>query len=391
MTDPIRESAAELLDAAASRAAPDGFPKAVVGFDGFVDTIARAVGSRHSMQPDGYDPLPTITAFGGRISAAAGRSMNMELVALEARGGGNGPLMAGALASLGVRVTLIGALGGGDSAEPTHPAYDGVLKRCARARSIGPTGRTDALEFDDGKVMFNWSAPLLGIDYDHLTRALGGGDAERGETELAALLTGASLLATVNWTNMGGLGSIWAGLRERVFPRLAHQDKPALFVDLSDPAKRSDVDLRTALHELTECTAVTEVTLGLNISEASRLRSLLGLSSEDVLPEPDSMMHAAASIRVSLGLHAVAVHTRTGAGGSVVGEEPGAVRTRAVDRPVLSTGAGDHFNGGFTTARLLGLPLAESLACGCDTASHLVRTGSAPSLDGLIAELRSSV
>lgn len=389
MTDPIRDSAAEMLDAAASRAAGESLPNAVVGFDGFVDTIARAVGSRRSMEPDGYEAVPTIDAFGGRISAAAGRSMNMELVALEARGGGNGPLMAGALASLGVRVTLIGALGGGESAEPTHPAYDGVLKECARARSIGPAGRTDAIEFDDGKVMFNWSAPLLGIDYDHLTRALGGGDPEKGEAELVGFLGGASLLATVNWTNMGGLGSIWAGLRERVFPRLAHQDTPALFVDLSDPAKRSDEDLRGALRELSALAVVTGVTLGLNISEASRLRSLLGIASGAVAPEPDAMMRAASAIRESLGLHTVIVHTRTGAGGSASGDEHAAARTRVVERPVLSTGAGDHFNGGFAAARMLGLPLGESLACGCDTASHLVRTGMAPSLDGLIVELRS--
>ena len=96
MTEPIRQRAAEMLEAASNRAAADGFPKAVVGFDGFVDTIARAVGSRRSMEPGGYDAVPTIAAFGGRISAAAGKSMNMELVALEARGGGNGPLMAGA-------------------------------------------------------------------------------------------------------------------------------------------------------------------------------------------------------------------------------------------------------------------------------------------------------
>lgn len=386
----IRQNAAGLLEVGLNRAKDAGFPMAVVGFDGFVDTIAHAVGARTSMEADGYDPIPTISAFGERIASAAGRSMNLELVEIETRGGGNGPLMAGAMAALGAQTTLIGALGGGDAAEPTHPAYNGVIKACAHVRSIGPSARTDAVEFDDGKVMFNWSAPLLGIDYDRLIIELGRGEPASGEDELVAMLTGASLLATVNWTNMGGLGSIWDGLRERIFPRLPGQ-RPAMFVDLSDPAKRTDHDLRFAMNGLAAFTAVTPVTLGLNIAEATRLRSLLGHSADPVSPEPDALADAASGLQADLGLSCVVVHTKTGAGGATA--DPGgstcSVPSRFVDRPVLSTGAGDHFNGGFSVARMLGLPLDESLACGCETASHLVRTGKAPSMRELITTLRS--
>lgn len=373
MTDPIRLRAADRL----SRTT-DQHPGAVVGFDGFIDTIAEVIDHRRSPAPADYEPFRSIAALGSRIAGAAGRSANLEIRAREVRAGGNGPILAGALDALGLRVTLIGALGREDSADRIDPVYRPLAERCERVVSIAPAARTDALEFDDGKIMFNWPANLDGLDWDAVVRAI-------PADELAGVCASAGLLATVNWTNLGAMGSIWRGLRGGV---LTHPGRPiALFVDLSSPARRSDDELRGALGELASFPAWVPVTLGLNLAEGERLMAALALDGA-IEPTPDGMARAAETLHTATGLHAIVLHTRGAVGASSEGEIAG-VRTRIVQHPLLSTGAGDHFNGGYLAARALGLGLAESLACGCDTATRFVRTGRCPTRAELIEELRA--
>jgi hypothetical protein len=374
MTDPIRERAAEMLEAHR-----DAAPRVIVGFDGFIDTITKAVDRRRPGEVGGYDPIPTITAFGRRVSDAAGRSANIELRSREVRYGGNGPLMAGAMARLGLEVTLIGALGRADDPSALDPVYEPVAALCARVVSIAPSARTDALEFDDGKIMFNWPEHIDRLDWATLTGAL-------PPDELASMAGGAAVLATVNWTNVVGLPSIWRGWRDEVLPRVSGE-APSMFVDLTDPAKRGDDELAAALDDLASFAPHAPLTLGLNIAEAERLLSLRGAGSPSIERTPAGLERAARLLHDTLGVDTVVVHTREGAA-ACRADESASIATRVHEHPVISTGAGDHFNGGFTTARVLGLPLAESLACACDTASKYVGSGTCPDRGGLVSVLR---
>ena len=65
--------------------------RAVVGLDGFVDTIVTPVALRTG-QGDAFEPIPTIADFGQRILGAAGKSTNLELYPRMDKLGGNGPL-----------------------------------------------------------------------------------------------------------------------------------------------------------------------------------------------------------------------------------------------------------------------------------------------------------
>src|ERR1019366_10680887 len=91
---------------------------------------------------------PTIAQLGARFTAAAGKSTNVELVNQITKLGGNGPIMANALASFGIKVTYLGILGYPN----LHPVFADFAKR-AEVHSIAEPGYTDALEFDDGKIM----------------------------------------------------------------------------------------------------------------------------------------------------------------------------------------------------------------------------------------------
>src|ERR1700734_1525601 len=81
----------------------------LVGLDGFVDEIISVVDRRHDFER--FEAIRTIDAFGRRVVAAAGQSSNLELVVRQVKLGGNGPILAGALAAFGARLTYIGALG----------------------------------------------------------------------------------------------------------------------------------------------------------------------------------------------------------------------------------------------------------------------------------------
>src|SRR4051812_8827950 len=76
-----------------TKRAQAGTKSAIVGFDGFVDTIVTAVGLRRG-QGENFTPIGTIAEFGQRIVAAAGKSTNLEFYPRMDKLGGNGPIMA---------------------------------------------------------------------------------------------------------------------------------------------------------------------------------------------------------------------------------------------------------------------------------------------------------
>ena len=138
----LRKSLSEKLRAAAAGVAQ---LRAFVGLDGFVDEIFHVVNTRQDAEQ--WERLPTITAFSERLAAAAGKSTNIELVPQLTKLGGNGPIMANALASFGLKVTYLGALG----YPKIRQVFDHFTK-VADVHSVADAGHTNALEFDDGKL-----------------------------------------------------------------------------------------------------------------------------------------------------------------------------------------------------------------------------------------------
>lgn len=370
----IAQAAADDLEEAARAGR---LPAALVGFDGFLDAIYDVVDRRRDMSPRGYERIRTISAFSARVAAAAGRSANVELVRREERFGGNGPLMAGALGALGAAVSFLGAVGREEDPAVLHPAYEPLAARCHRVAPIAPTARTDALEFDDGKIMFNHPANVQAVTWERLMDAV-------GLDGLIREVDGAALIGITNWTIVGGVESIWEGLIRDVLPKV----RPAprrLFIDLSDPAKRTDSDIARAIGILRRLDTLIPVTLGLNLAEAERIAAVVKVGKVSI--EGPSLADSAGDLRKAIGVCCVVVHPRDGAAGALA-DQVAWFDGPFTQKPRLSTGAGDHFNAGFALGQASGLALAECLATGCACSGAYVRDGASPGMDRLCRFLR---
>lgn len=356
-------------------------PTIAAGFDGFLDEILRVVDVRHSMAEPDFTPITTIQALADRIGRAAGRSMNLEFVLDEVRAGGNGPLCATALAALGARVSYAGAIA--DPAQPdrVHPAFAPFAARCDVAIPLAPPGVTECLEFADGKIMFNRPQPLRGVTWPILA-------SHPLFPAWLASVRCADLLVLVNWTLTPAAEELWIGLLDSTaIPPGAGPRR--VFVDLTDPAKRTDADLVRALALLTRMNARWPVTLGLNLAEALRVGGAVGLPSPPAGWSCSTTPELARGIRQAAQLACVVIHPREGAAASDADGTPAFFEGPAVRHPRISTGAGDHFNAGFAFAQALGLPLEHALAVGVALSGYYVRSAKAPDRHALAGLLKS--
>ena len=367
-TSELREQCAQRLLAGAANA---GRMTAFVGLDGFVDEILHVVDKRDSAVS--FQRLATISQLAGRVAAAAGKSTNIETVNLVTKLGGNGPIMANALASFGLKVTYLGNLGWPN----LHPVFADFAKH-ADVHSIAEPGHTDALEFDDGKVMIGKISSLNDVNWANI-------QSRYGRDKFAAQLTGADLVGFVNWTMLTYMGQIWEATLREICPAIKGRRR-VMFFDLADPEKRKPEDIRQALKTIAEFGKFFDVILGLNEKEGYEIGEVLGLDTHDHSPDGLGRLAVEINRRVPVGtlvIHPVSYALAVSQGVVSLVEGP------FTPKPVITTGAGDHFNSGFCLGKLLGLDNAQSVLTGVATSGHYVRTAQSPNANDLAKMLRS--
>ena len=339
--------------------------KVLVGLDGFVDTILHVVDKRESATK--YTRVSKMSEFAKRIDSAAGFSANFEMVTQMVKLGGNGPIMANAVGSYGAPITYIGNLG----APNLHPVFGDFAKR-ATVFSIAEPGYTDAVEFDDGKLMCGKHGSLGDVNWAHLLKHI-------PEEKLVKLFSESALISMVNWTMLPHMSAIFQKLLTQIAPKLKGE-KRWMFFDLADPAKRTPEDIAALLKLITKFEKYFKVVLGLNLRESQQIGDVLGIVLKDETPE-NVTIHAA-RLHEALKIHTVVIHpTSFAAAADAAGSTH--VAGPFTPKPKITTGAGDHFNAGFCIGRLLGGDLATSLQIGVATSGYYVRHAKSPRLDDL--------
>jgi len=330
--------------------------RACIGLDGFIDRVVRVVDKRIDSENVTY--IRSLSDYGQRLAAAAGLSLNIELVCQLRKLGGNGPIMANAFAALGNTVDCIGSFGLPEPAEEFE-----ALRRRATLYSIGSSACTDAYEFDDGKIIASSLQPLNALTWEELCSHL-------SVEKLTELFAGADMIALNNWTMIPHMSQIWEKLIEQVFPLLDEKAR-LIFIDLADPSKRTADDLRHALDLLSRLSGFGSLLLSCNKREALQIAAALGLEEKNDLPA------LCALLQERLGISAVVIHTLQGSIGCQDGlscSAPGFF----VAEPKISVGGGDHFNAGLAHGILGGLPLSDAMYLAAAVSGYYVRKADSP-------------
>ena len=339
----------------------------IIGFDGFIDEIIHLVATRYSEIE--YKRMAKINDLADKVAAAAGLSTNIELIPQLKKIGGNGVIMANALAVSEMEVHYIGALGAPD----IHPIFDDFCRNCQSVTSLCDPGHTDALEFTDGKLMLGKSTTLTAINWQNLCDTLG---IER----LKQLTDEADLIAITNWTMLSKMNSIISGFIELL---TNNEHNPYIFIDLADPAKRRMEDIRQVLKLISGLAAHSRTILGMNEKESVLIAECLGIAESDTTQR-------AAILRDKLNLFAVVIHPVKGAAAATENSSCW-VDGPYTPAPVLTTGAGDNFNAGFCLGLLLDMNLENALYTGVYTSGYYVRNAHSASREQLTDWLRELI
>lgn len=339
----------------------------VFGFDGFVDnvrTVGRGANNGVSTR------ITTLDEFGEEImtSAAADSSLSISWERNGRRTGGHVSHLSRVYQKLGFDPTIIGMCG-----DPLLDLFKQEFADCT-IYSLGEPGITDAVEFDDGKLMLMESGDAAMFDWESLRTQV-------GVETLIDELDGIRLFGIGYWSMIPALAGVLDGLRKHVFPRLTSPPEHVLL----DPANIRRLD-RGKLDEVVAATrrldSVTGVTVSANRFETKVLASeLSGSASDDIMEDAHAAFDA-------LGIDRFVGHSVTESV-AVTDEGSTSVAVPPVESPKLTTSAGDHFNAGIALGFIEGLPDDASVALGNALAREFVRTGETPSYPDIVSAIAS--
>jgi sugar/nucleoside kinase (ribokinase family) len=339
--------------------------KVAAGFDGFVDSIVKVV--NYKSDDAGTVFFRTISEFGGYISGKSGSGFSLESEELVQKLGGNMPIMANALAGMGVRVDCVGAFG-----VPTVvPAFAGMHANCNLYSFTNP-GFTTAMEFADGKIMLAQMTDLNHADWDTIKQTI-------GLEKLKQIFTGADLICLVNWSELDHSNNIWQGLLDDVLSHKTIQQDQQFFFDLSDCSKRRAEAISSAIKLIEQFGTYGKVTLSLNRNEANILyNTLFNYAPPADLQATGNKLFTRLNID-TLIIHNSKISVALDSDGVYVNEPV------FIAEPKISTGAGDNFNAGYCMGKLLGLDVEASLIMANATSNIYINTGESPGIEALSA------
>ncbi len=366
LNTPITDVIAKLSDISPSKTA-------LVGFDGYIDKIQTVVEKQNRLGelPQLFESLDS---FGSHVRDAAGLSTQLTVRTEKKKLGGNGPIMAHALATLGIENTCIGPFGVDEILSPfleMHP-------QC-RLINLGQSAETIALEFLDGKLILSDTAPFDCIDWNHLKKVI-------GIQQLAGLTGKCDLISLVDWSNLAHANTIWKGILEELLIPLDH--RPMVFFDLSDPGKRHDDEITQALEIISAFGRHTKTILGLNGNEALKIYHALEKVSNRTESDSKDFEHIGRYIFGYCKLDQLVIHPIDCA---YVVSKNGCFLTKGslVREPKILTGGGDNFNAGYCLGQLLSCSEVESSLLAMAASGSYIQNGHSGDQENLKQYLKS--
>jgi predicted phosphoribosyltransferase len=356
--------------------------KAFVGFDGFIDRIQRAVKKKHSEKNEYF---ATIGEFADHLKSFSGISGQVELITGKIKMGGNAPILSNTLAGLNVDTTCLGTMGFPD----IHPVFKEMNSHC-KVISVSPPGISNALEFNDGKIIISELEMLASYDWNHIMKTC-------DMQEVKSLTEETNLFAFVDWVNLPHATDIWQRFLTSVIKPMAKKERFFLF-DLCDPSRKSTQHIDEVLDLISDFSVYGKVTLGLNENETNKIWMALTGNPADKVPALEvagQYIYQAMNIETLL-IHPVdrtLIFTRsltknvTEGSSSEMFQHPYQIEMlgNLVTEPKLLTGGGDNLNAGFSLGLMAGYEIHHCMLLGMSASGAYIQNGVSPGVDELIA------
>lgn len=342
--------------------------KVTLGIDGYIDEVWQIVETRKSAAE--YKLYDKINDFTKAVDGTGG-SLN-EIIRKRRSYGGFTCNTGKAVGRLGCDLTMLGMFGK-DTIEPLYQEFQANYKMF----SVGNPGVGEVFEFLDGKIMLTHTEETSSVSWSQLTSSL-------SMDTLSTIFGKADIVGLGYWALLRNFDDLATKLCEHF---LEKGKCSRLFFDFSDIRKHKKQALLDTLNTLYPLNKKVPMTLSVNEHEAKLLFSYMGRGfAQD---DPKSAEKDIDHVRQQTGLDELVVHTPYFSVASTVSEEVATVIQRYCKDPVITTGAGDNFNGGYVAASALKgeLNLAERLLVGNATTGYYIRHGYSPDKAGLRNEI----
>lgn len=342
-----------------------------IGFDGFIDKIQKAVKQKGNDNNIFFD---SIHEFSEHIDSLTGRSGQIELVTTQTKAGGNAPILSAALGELNVKSFCVGSMG-----FPTiNPLFQSITPQ-AEISSINAPGNSQAVEFNDGKIILSDLSGFANYDWKYIKKTA-------GLEKIRNSITSCNLVALVDWSNLPNATEIWQGFLNDIIKVVNRKDLYFLF-DLCDPSGKGPMEIDEILDLISSFSDYGKVTLALNENEARRICvALTGCDEAANTNYFPTLVDIGSFIYYTMSVDTLLIHPIDKAI-AFQKHKTTELTARLVKEPKVQTGGGDNFNAGYCLGLMNVLPIDQCMLLGIITAGAYVQNGKSPCINDLISYL----
>lgn len=363
-----RNSWADLDEEKISNYIKNADGKVVFGIDGFIDQIWQVVETRKSNNE--YILIDKMRRFGEIIVNRGEGGMANELIKKRRSCGGFTANTGRILGYLNLPITLLGMFG----EETIDPIFKELQEKCELI-TLGDPVISNILEFSDGKIMMPYLNELLNFTWNDLVNKI-------GDKKLKSIFEDADIVSLGYWSNMPTFDEFITKLNENYF----YEKYPKkLFFDFANIKKRSVEAIKETFKVLGNLNDKIPVTLSLNEHEAILLFSYY---NEELAGDMEEVAKKADSLREKIKLNELVIHTSHYVVAASKTEGIGISVQDYCEKPKITTGAGDTFNGGYVAASIGDLNINERLALANAGIRFYIGNGFPPNRDELIEEVK---
>ncbi len=323
-----------------------------LGFDGFVDKILKPVRRKDRENTEFF---PTMKEFADYLAAKEGKSCSVALEKVQEKIGGNMPIMANALGTLGCKPVCVGTMGFPE----VLPIFRRMSGNCSLV-SVGDPGYCDALEFISGKLMLGENGDIDALDYRRLVSAV-------PEEELVRYLDECDGAAFLNWGELIGSNDIWENILARILPKCKSENKKIMLMDFSDFSKRQKDEVEKLTELVRGYAQYFDIVVSLNENELEQFSEKLGFGEMEM--EEKLLTLSKRLLCREMVLHLL------GTSCYVKDDKVFYIEKEIVKNPRTITGGGDNFNAGLLLGLLLKMDMEAAIRLGAGLSSLYVKFG----------------